>query len=84
MENTHHSGAFPTLSHDAMLALGMQQVAYLKPLDQAFADAAFPITGAVRPYAIYAADGNRLAVMPSRDLAEAALRQYDLEPLSVH
>jgi hypothetical protein len=35
-------------------------------------------------YAIHAADGTEVAVLPSRDLAFATVRQHDLEPVSVH
>lgn len=35
-------------------------------------------------YAIHAADGTHLGWAPDRDLAFAALRQQDLEPVSVN
>ncbi len=35
-------------------------------------------------YSIHAADGTMIDVMDDRDLAFAAVRQYDLEPVSVH
>lgn len=35
-------------------------------------------------WAIFRADGQPLGAAPSRDLAFAAIRQYDLEPLSTH
>ncbi len=35
-------------------------------------------------YSIHAADGTTIDVMDDRDLAFAAVRQYDLEPVSVH
>jgi hypothetical protein len=35
-------------------------------------------------YAIHAADGTRLALAPSRDIAIAAVKQHELEPVSVH
>ena len=38
----------------------------------------------VRAYAIYLADGTQLALAPSRDVAFAAVRQHELEPVSVH
>ncbi len=38
----------------------------------------------VRAYAIYLADGTQLAIAPSRDVAFAAVRQHELEPVSVH
>ena len=35
-------------------------------------------------YAVYAANGQRMAVLDNRDTAFAGARQYDLEPVSVH
>jgi hypothetical protein len=35
-------------------------------------------------WAICAADGSGIGMAPERDLAFAAARQHDLEPLSVH
>jgi hypothetical protein len=35
-------------------------------------------------YAVHAADGTQIAVLPDRDIAFATVRQHDLEPLSVH
>ncbi len=35
-------------------------------------------------YAIHAADGTQMAMMPDRDIAFAAIRQHGLEPVSVH
>lgn len=56
------------------VALGMQNLAYIKA-----------VTADDHPaFAIHAADGTLMAVMASRDLAEAAVRQHELEPLSVH
>ena len=35
-------------------------------------------------YSVHAADGTEIAVMADRATACAAVRQHDLEPLSVH
>ncbi len=35
-------------------------------------------------WGIFRADGQALGAAPSRDIAFAAIRQYDLEPLSTH
>jgi hypothetical protein len=35
-------------------------------------------------FAIHAADGTPMAVLDDRLIAAAAVRQHDLEPLSVH
>lgn len=35
-------------------------------------------------WSIHAADGTHMGLAPTRDLAFAAVKQYDLEPVSVH
>ncbi|CAA7624407.1 DUF1150 family protein [Magnetospirillum sp. UT-4] len=35
-------------------------------------------------WSIHAADGTHMGLAPSRDLAFAAIRQHELEPVSVH
>jgi len=35
-------------------------------------------------WAVHAADGSPMAVMADREVAFAAVRQHDLQPLSVH
>lgn len=53
---------------------GLQDVAYVKAVtvqDQAM-------------WAIFSADGNQLGLSPNRDLAFAAAKQHDLEPMSAH
>ncbi|MBT4934418.1 MAG: DUF1150 family protein [Rhodospirillaceae bacterium] len=53
---------------------GAQDVAYVKPV----------IINGEALYAIYAADGQELAFIEGRDLADATVRQNDMQPLSVH
>jgi hypothetical protein len=55
-------------------ALGLEQLAYVKPV------AADGRTA----FSVHAADGTEIAVMADRAIACAAVRQHDLEPLSVH
>ena len=55
-------------------ALGLEQLAYVK---------AVTVDGEPA-FAVHAADGTQMAVMSDRALADAAVRQHDLEPLSVH
>lgn len=54
--------------------LGMEDLAYVKPIAVDGADAV----------AVYAADGTEIAVMADRDVACALVRQHDMEPVSVH
>jgi hypothetical protein len=53
---------------------GMQDLAYIKRV----------VVNDVLGYAVHAADGTQIAVLPDRDIAFATVRQHDLEPLSVH
>ena len=54
--------------------LGLEQLAYVKPV----------MMDGKATYVVYAADGTEIAVMANREIACAAVRQHDLEPLSVH
>lgn len=62
------------ISPAELAALGLEGVAYIKPV---------PIDGA-DGFAIFAADGSQLAIMPTRDQAVAAIRRHELEPIPVH
>ena len=54
--------------------LGMEDVAYIKPI----------VEDGVEAFAVCAADGTQMAVIANRNLAFAVVRQHDMEPLSVH
>jgi hypothetical protein len=54
--------------------LGLQDMAYLRDVE---------MDGA-KGYGIFTADGTQVAFAPTRALAEAAVREYELEPVSVH
>jgi hypothetical protein len=62
------------ISQADLAALGLPGVAYVKPvvIDDA--------TG----YAVYAADGTQVGVLPTRESALAAMREHGLEPVSIH
>ena len=62
------------MSAHELALLGVQDLAYIK---RVMVDGA---TG----YAVHAADGTQIALIPDRDVAFATVRQHDLEPLSVH
>ena len=53
---------------------GMQDLAYVKPV----------LVDGVIAFAVHAADGTQVTVLPDREIALATVRQHDLEPLSVH
>jgi hypothetical protein len=62
------------ISPQEFAVLGMQGVAYVKRV----------LVNDTVAFAIHAADGTQVALMPSRDIAMATVRQNELEPLSVH
>ncbi|MDH5750233.1 MAG: DUF1150 domain-containing protein [Rhodospirillales bacterium] len=64
----------PRMSADDLAALGLEDFAYVKPV----------IINGNPLYAIYAADGQELHTVPSRDDAFAMVVYNDLEPVSVH
>ncbi len=55
-------------------SLGLAQLAYVKTVT---------VDGQTA-YSVHAADGTEIMVMENRAIAHAAVRQHDLEPLSVH
>ena len=63
-----------TLSLHDLGDYGLETFAYIKPVI---------VDGRVY-HSIHAADGTPLTVMAERELAFATVRQYDLEPTSVH
>jgi hypothetical protein len=70
--NTVHD--IRTITPQDLALLGMQNMAYLRA-----------VTLEDTPgFGIFAADGTQLAFAPSRALAVAAVREHDLEPVSVH
>jgi len=68
----------PTIPKDlpaeAMATLGLPHLAYVKVIE---------VDGETG-YAIHAADGNQMAVLSDRETAFAAIRQHDMQPMSVH
>ncbi len=62
------------MSASELALLGVQDLAYIKRV----------VIDGTTGYAVHAADGTEIAVLPDRDVAFATVRQHDLEPLSVH
>ena len=62
------------MSARELALFGMQDMVYIKRM----------IVNDVAGYAVHAADGTQIAVLPDRNVAFATVRQHDLEPLSVH
>ncbi|MBX6366964.1 MAG: DUF1150 family protein [Rhodospirillales bacterium] len=61
------------MSPEAFADFALTEIAYVKPL----------ASGRATRYAIHAADGTRLGIADDRATAFAAVRQQDLEPVSV-
>lgn len=66
---------FEPMSSGDFAAYGLTDVAYVRPFKNEDGEVA---------YAIHAADGRAVAIMADRDVAFAAIRQNELEPVSVH
>jgi hypothetical protein len=62
------------MSSRELALFGMQDLAYVKQV----------LVDGVSAFAVHAADGTQITVLPDREIALATLRQHDLEPLSVH
>ena len=62
------------LSPDVFARLGMPSLAYLKPV----------VVEGTPAWEVHAADGTQIALMADRDVALAACRQNEIEPVSVH
>jgi hypothetical protein len=63
-----------TLEPQVFLSLGTPSLAYVRPV----------LVNGAAAWGIFAADGTGLGVVASRDLAFAAARQHDLDPVAVH
>lgn len=80
IENNDGAAAIPAvidirhLSTEQLQALGMAQMAYVKPVT-VDGEAAF---------AIHAADGTPMALAGDREVAFAAIRQHEMMPTLVH
>jgi hypothetical protein len=66
--------AYEPMSPSDFAAYGMQQIAYVKPVEAEGKPA----------FAVHAADGTPLTTLPEREVAYAVVRQNDLEPVSTH
>ena len=62
------------LSPDVFARLGMPSLAYLKPV----------VVEGAPAWEVHAADGTQIALMADREVALAACRQNEIEPVSVH
>jgi len=62
------------LSAEQLAQLGLQQIAYVKPV----------MANGAQCFAIHAADGTPMALADNRDVAIAAIMQHEMVPAQVH
>ena len=62
------------ISPQQLAMLGVQQIAYVKPV----------VVNGTAAYAIHAADGTPMAIAGERDAALAAIVQHEMVPALVH
>ena len=74
MEN-EQTNLFTPLADEAFLSLGAEQVAYVKAIN---------LPDGKHAIGIFSAAGKPMAAAPSVELAQALIRQHDLEPALVH
>jgi hypothetical protein len=78
MNNAHETNSkalsAETLSPEALAAFGAPSLVYVKTVAM----------NGVEAFAVHAADGSPIGLLPSRDEAFAAALQNDLRPMSVH
>lgn len=63
------------LSSGDFLKIGMNEIAYIRPLDSLADHTVF---------AVHAADGTQLSILDTMDMAMATLRHNDLVPVTLH
>jgi hypothetical protein len=62
------------ISTEQLAQLGMQQIAYVKPV----------VVNGTAAYAIHAADGTPMAIAGGLEVAVAAIMQHEMVPAQVH
>ncbi len=81
------------LSRQELAELGGRKLVYIRTVAardvmddilEADGDANFEIEEDATLYSVHSADGERIALVGDRDLAFAAARQYEMNPVSVH
>ncbi len=68
------SKTHPAVTRQQLLALGLNDVAYVRNVE---------VDGGTA-FAIFAANGQQLAVLPDRDAAVAAVWENGLAPVTIH
>jgi putative cofactor-binding repeat protein len=73
-ESQKDSGSSLLMSARDFASWGLQDIAFIKQVT----------VDGTAGWGIFAADGSSIGMAPDRDVAFAAVRQHDLEPVSVH
>ncbi|WP_374654374.1 DUF1150 family protein [Dongia sp.] len=68
------TASLPAVSRQQLLALGLNDVAYVRDVE---------VDGATA-FGIFAANGQQLAILPDRDAAIAAAWENGLAPVTIH
>ncbi len=79
MTHQHHdkadaAGGCHRMSANDLADLGLDQLAYIRPA----------IVDGEAVFSIHSASGERLGIATGRETAQAAVRQHEMEPFSVH
>jgi hypothetical protein len=90
METKEFSGLPNVLSAEEIARIIGPNTVYVRevPVAELKGSGVIPVDAPIPPsqkfFALHAADGRRVAVVDSRDMAFVAARQHELEPVSVH
>ncbi len=89
---TAGAGKKPAVAGD-LASLGGRKLVYIRAvsaidviddLGDEFGDQEIDLEADTVLYSVHASDGERIALVGDRDLAFAAARQYEMNPVSVH
>lgn len=75
-----HAAPDPAMSEADFASWGLPELAFVKRVLVANSSSG----GLSEGWSIHAADGTHMGLAPSRELAFAAIKQHELEPVSVH
>jgi hypothetical protein len=74
MKTNNNNDRTPQMSDADLAVLGLADVAYLRAV----------VIDGQPGFAVHAANGNRLGIAPTREIARAFIREQELEPVSLH
>jgi hypothetical protein len=74
MKTNNNNDRTPQMSDADLAVLGLADVAYFRRV----------VVDGQPGFAVHAANGNRLGIAPTREIALAYIRQQELEPVGLH